>query len=474
MLKTIRRNLLLSTDGYKLTHWNQYMPGTTGVYSYLESREGARYPYTVFFGLQHILQEYMQGRVVTMGDVREAQGLSREYFGRDLFNYEGWKRIVEQHYGHLPLLIKAVPEGTRVPTSNVMMTIENTDPECYWLTNYMESLLTHVYFPSTVCTLSRECKVSFDKALRMTGWTPGEGYNVLNHMLHDFAYRGCATDETAAIGGAAHLVNFRGTDTLPAIPLAINSYEADPATLADSIPATEHSVMTARGPGGEMDVVRHILSQYPEGPLSIVGDSYDIHAFVNAIGSEFRLAVRTRDGVVVVRPDSVTPAEDTPPKLVLWILKTLWFQFGGMINPAGYKVFDPHVRIIWADGVSPDMCVQVLNFMIENGFAAENVVFGMGLELMVAIDRDQQRFAFKCSAQRTGNDPWVDVHKRPLDGRKKSKPGRLALVQRDGVLTTVREEDVTSQEQDVLQIVFQDGMLYNQTTFNEVRERAAL
>src|SRR4051812_25592879 len=260
-------NVILATDSYKLNHWNQYPKNTETVYSYLESRNGAQFPYTVFFGLQAILKQYLEGAVVTIGDVQAARELARAHFGNEaLFNRDGWVHIVRDHGGKLPLRIKAVPEGTPVPTGNVLMTVENTCPECFWLTNAVESLLTHVWYPSTVATLSRTVKQTIDRYLDRTA----ETRDALPFMLHDFGYRGASSHESAAIGGLAHLVNFVGTDTLPAMLLGIDTYEAELETLAFSVPATEHSVMTAEGRDGEMEIVDRLLNEYPTGILSVV------------------------------------------------------------------------------------------------------------------------------------------------------------------------------------------------------------
>src|ERR1700752_782805 len=150
--------IITKKDSYKLTHWKQSPAGTPAVYSYCETRDGAEYPYTVFFGLQYIMQKYMEGRVVTQDKIDRANRLAQVHFGRDLFHKDGWQHILDAHGGRLPLRIRAVPAGTPVPISNVMMTVESTDPECFWLTNALESLLTHVWYSSNVATLSRTVK----------------------------------------------------------------------------------------------------------------------------------------------------------------------------------------------------------------------------------------------------------------------------------------------------------------------------
>lgn len=468
-MNTDIQNLILATDSYKLGHWNQYPQDTEGVYSYFESRPGATFPYTVFFGLQSILKRYLTGRV-TYEDLSAAFELSQAHFGRKLFNYHGWEHIIDKHDGLLPLRIKAVPEGAVVPTGNVLMTVENTCPKCFWLTNAVESLLTHVWYPSTVATLSRTTKEMYASYLDRTA----DSQDGIQFMLHDFGYRGASSHESAAIGGAAHLVNFVGTDTLPAMLLAMEDYQADLSTLAFSVPATEHSVMTAKGREGEYEVVDQLLDNNPEGILSVVADSYDIYEFVKQVGSTFKDRILARDGVFVVRPDSITQLHPHPEDLVEWILKQLYADFGGELNAKGFWVLNPKVRVLWGDGIDQAGIDKILGRITLAGFSAENLVFGMGGGLLQKVNRDTQRFAFKASAIKRGGE-WHDVQKQPLDTSKSSKKGRLKLVcttPSQNAWTTISED--AGWGKDRLQTVFEDGKLVNETTFDEVRERAAL
>lgn len=464
-------NLILATDSYKMTHWNQYPQGTETVYSYFESREGAAFPYTVFFGLQYILREFLEDRVIRPEDIDEADTVCKAHFGRDLFNRKGWEHIAVNHSGKLPLRIKAVPEGLPVPTGNVLMTVENTDPKCWWLTNAVESILTHVWYPSTVATLSRATKEIINLSLERTA----DSMEGLPFMLHDFGYRGATGHEAAAIGGAAHLVNFVGTDTLPAIQLARDFYRADLSTLAFSVPATEHSVMTSLGQEGEPALVADLIDNYPTGILSVVADSYNIYDFVKMLGSSYKDKILERDGVFVVRPDSVTREHPSPATLVAWILQQLWRDFGGTINSKGFKVLDPHVRVLWGDGLDELKIEKILGRVQTEGFSTENIAtFGMGGGLLQKVDRDTQRFAFKCSAQQRDGQ-WIDIWKDPIDSTKKSKKGRLELVcERDLYRTIPLGSAFPEEEGDLLRTVFDYGNLIKTISFDEVRENAAL
>jgi nicotinamide phosphoribosyltransferase len=462
-------NIVLATDSYKLNHWNQYPKGTEAVYSYFEARTGAEYDETVFFGLQSVLKNYLQGPVVTREKIDAAERLANIHFGRPgMFNRAGWEHILAKHNGYLPVRIKAVPEGTPVPTSNVLMTVENTDPACFWLTNHLESVLTHVWHPSTVASRSRAVK----KMLAQKLLTAGATLDGLPFMLHDFGYRGAASHESAALGGAGHLVNFLGTDTLPAMELAMADYNADPATLAFSVPATEHSVMTSLGRGGEMDLVERLIAEYPTGILSVVADSYNIYEFVRFIGSRLKRQIMERDGVFVVRPDSTTFEDPTPGALTARILESLAMDFGTTTNERGFKVLDPHVRVLWGDGINANGIEKIVNDALLRGFSPENLVFGMGGGLLQKLNRDTQRFAFKSSAQKR-NGEWHDIFKKPLDVSKASKKGRLALV-RGGDNSFHTLSEAAYGDEDVLRTVFEDGLLTVNDTFEQVRERAAL
>jgi nicotinamide phosphoribosyltransferase len=455
-------SIILMTDSYKLTHYKQYPENTEAVYSYFESRKGAQFPFTVFFGLQYIL-DHLQGVQVSWDSIRYAEEIVTAHLGPGYFNRDGWEHILKEHGGELPLRITAVPEGSIIPTGNVLMTVENTDPACYWLTNYVETLLTHVWYGSTVATLSKWVKNQYESYLGATGDTSG-----IDFMLHDFGFRGASSLETAGIGGAAHLVNFKGTDTLAALEVAIDYYDADLSSLAFSVPATEHSIMTSLGKFGEYKILDNILAAYPTGIVSVVADSYNIYKFTEAVIKR-KDQILNRDGRFVLRPDSITHDHPSAPELMMWIVRSLWDGFGGHENSKGYKVLDDHIRVIWGDGIDHNGIVSVLRHAKDAGFSADNFVFGMGGGLLQKINRDTQRFAFKSSAQKR-DGIWYDVSKAPLDASKASKAGRLKLVRENGY-KTVRSEETGSKD-DLLVPVFENGEILKRYTFDEIRENA--
>jgi nicotinamide phosphoribosyltransferase len=465
----MNKNICLTTDSYKLNHWNQYPKGTEKVYSYFECRKGAKFAETPFFGLQYIIKNHLEGIVVTREKIENASKVCKAHFGDErYFNREGWEYILNECGGKLPVIIKAVEEGTVVPINNVLMTIENTDGEnTAWLTNFLETILSQVWYPVTVAALSREVKVNIKEYLDLTSES-----GLLNFGLHDFGFRGASSWESAGIGGAAHLINFLGTDTLVAMEVAMNYYNADLNGLAFSVAATEHSVMTALGKDGEEQVVENLLNEYPTGILSVVSDSYDIYNFVDYIvGQKFRDLIKNRKGVFVVRPDSITPRHPTPEEEMVWIMHSLWDNFGGIINSKGYCVINPSVRVLWGDGIDLEGIKKILYAVTKAGFATENIAcFGMGGGLLQKVNRDTQRCAFKCSAQyRDGQ--WYDIQKNPKDVSKVSKKGRLKLTKVDGEFVTVNENDLGN---DYLKVVFYNGALVNEVDFATIRKNAAL
>jgi nicotinamide phosphoribosyltransferase len=453
-------NICTATDSYKLTHWNQYPHDTEKVYSYLEARKGARFDETVFFGLQYIMKRYLEGVVVTTKMVDQAEKLAAAHFGNpDIFNRERWDYIVRNFGGRLPVRIKAVPEGMPVPINNVMMTIENTDPKCYWLTNHLETILTHVWSPSTVATQSRRAKKVIKHYLDKTAQSDAG----LDFMLHDFGYRGVSSIESAALSGAGHLVNFKGTDTIAAMELLMQYYGAE--VPAFSVPATEHSVMTSQGQEGEEKVLEQVLTAYPAGILSVVIDSYDYRNFIKLAGTKYKYQISRRDGKVVFRPDSGNPIAVTKEVLTL-----LAAHFGSTRNDKGYITLDPKVGALWGDGINLMDMTNILDAMAKANWSADNIVFGMGGGLLQKINRDTQRFAFKSSYQER-NGIGYDIFKDPVDSSKASKRGRLKLVRTGDTMTTLREEEPG---EDLMQIVFENGDVKKSYTLDEVRDNATL
>jgi len=454
-------NVCTASDSYKFDHWAQYPKGTEKVYSYFESRKGATYDQTVFFGLQYLLKEFFVGNVVTRQKIDAAQKRVDAHLAPGAFNIDGWNFILEKCGGKLPVTIKAVPEGLPVPTNNVFLTVENNTPETYWLTNYLETVLTHVWAPSTVATMSYNAKRMMLEFLEKTS----DNLGAINFMLHDFSFRGVSSFQSAYIESAGHLINFMGTDTFPAVECAMDYYNASDV-VAYSVPATEHSLMTARGKTGEMQILGDLLDKYPTGILSVVIDSYDYLAFIRNAVELYKDKILARDGKLVFRPDSGSPNQVT-----MEVINALNVGFGHTVNSKGYKVLNPKVGVLWGDGIDLQGVRGILFTMEVQGWAAENIVFGMGGGLCQKINRDTQRFAFKSSYQER-NGVGYDVFKDPIDSSKASKRGRLALIKdSNGEIKTVRQDsDAAREGADLLEVVFKDGELIRDMSFEDVRK----
>lgn len=457
-------NLILNTDSYKTSHYLQYPQGAEFVSSYIESR-GGRYPATVFFGLQMFIKQYLS-KAFSQEDIDEAEAICVAHGVP--FNRDGWQYILDFHGGYLPIEIEAVAEGKVVPTGNVLVQVMNTDAACAWLTSYVETaLLRAVWYPTTVATVSKECHNIIARYLQETA----DNLDGLAFKLHDFGARGASSEETVAIGGLAHLVNFMGTDSLSALVAARRYYKADMAGF--SIPAAEHSTMTSWGRDGEQAAYANMLKQFGgEGKLlAVVSDSYDLwNAIDNIWGKELKVQVENMGGTLVVRPDSGEPVEVVP-----LAIEKLMDKFGYTLNSKGYKLLPPHIRLIQGDGVCAQSIEAILEEMKQRGLSADNVAFGMGGELLQKVNRDTQKFAMKASAIRI-NGQWRDVYKDPItDQGKRSKKGRLALICDAGEYRTVKQDELKTKYanfRNELIPVFRNGKVLHEWSLEQVREAA--
>jgi len=448
-------NILTLTDSYKVSHYRQYPPNSEHVYAYFESR-GGLYKKTVAAGMQYYRDKYI-AKPITMADIDAMESLVIAHLGPGAFNRAGWEYILRVHGGYLPIEIKAVPEGTVLSSGNILMSVENTDKKVPWLTNYVESLLVKVWYPTTVASTSYYIKQLILEALEKSG-----DPSLITFKLHDFGDRGVSSPESAAIGGVGHLFNFRGTDTLTSLDMARTYYGCDMAGF--SIPASEHSTITSWGREHEVDAYRNMLHQYPEGSVACVSDSYDIYnACENLWGGVLKEEVLARDGVLVIRPDSGDPQEVLPK-----MLDILGDKFGYTPNRKGYKVLNDKVRVIQGDGVTPQSIPLIMDAVMNAGWSIDNIAFGSGGGLLQKMDRDTLKFAFKCSSIIIDGEPR-DVFKQPITAAwKSSKAGRLKLTQDKGIYKTVREEEGGT---NLLRTIYRNGEAFNTDNLDTIRQR---
>jgi nicotinamide phosphoribosyltransferase len=477
-------NLVMMGDAYKYSHHKFYEDNTSKIYSYLESR-GGKFSETVFFGLQYFLKTYLEGVAITQEDLEEAyEYLGTKYgvFGReDVFDKSKFQYIIDTYGGRLPISIKAVPEGTVLSTKNVLLTIENTDPECYWLTNFLETILLQVWYPITVATLSHEIKKIVYEYFDKTSNLPREVVDiVVEFVLNDFGFRGVSSVQSASIGGAAHLVSFMGSDNTVASQTICDIYNTD-RVFGLSVPATEHSIMTMKGEAGEVEMMKRTLLKYPTGIVACVSDSYNIlRACSKYWGTELRDLVLSRPAEagnqLVIRPDSGDVVQTLKA-----VFEILFDKFGYTTNDKGFKVLPPQVRVIQGDGVNIGSIASIYEELFNLGISAENIVFGMGGKLLQAdISRDTLNFATKCCyAVVDGEERNIVKSPTELDAKgnytpsfKKSKQGMLKLVKTDTGYLTITSKDAGYEEaKDELVEVFSNGHILVEYSFEEIRDR---
>lgn len=477
----------LLCDFYKLSHREQYPVGTEMVYSTWTPRSNKYRPWVsrvVVFGVQAFVKKYLVDYFNENFFARPLADITAEY-ARVVRLALGVSdpdttHIEELHaLGYLPLRLRALPEGTLAPIKVPMLTIENTSPRFFWLTNFVETLLSaELWLPSTSATIANEYRGILDSYAERTG-----DPSFAQFQGHDFSMRGMGCVEAAASSGAGHLLSFVGTDTIPAIFHLEKYYNADIETelVGTSIPATEHSVMCAGGQRDEFQTYSRLINEvYPSGLLSIVSDTWDLWYCLTGVIAGLKDDILRRDGKVVIRPDSGDPVEilcgtslglggHTPEEK--GVVETLWDIFGGVVNSKGYKELDPHIGVIYGESITTDRCRRICQRLAEKGFASTNVVFGIGSYTYQYNSRDTFGFALKSTACVVEGE-FRAIFKSPAtdDGTKRSNTGRVAVVDVDGKLTCLDGLTNTHPE-DEMRDVFLDGRLLVDDTLAEIRSR---
>lgn len=478
----MRQDPLHLTDFYKVDHRRQYPEGTQLIYSNLTARK-SRMPgvnAVVVFGIQYFVQEYLI-RLFTEEFFDRPVNLPVEYY-RDRLNRALGKDAVSMDHihelhklGYLPLHIKALPEGTRCPIGVPILTVVNTDPRFFWLTNFLETLLCNVlWHPITSATIADQYRQVLDQYARETSDNP----EFVNVQGHDFSMRGHTSIESAAASGAAHLLSFTGTDTIPALDFLDQYYHGeDSPFLGGSIPATEHSVMCAGG-RDEKAVIRRLITEvYPKGPVSIVCDTWDYWKILLEVLPALKADIMQREGTLVVRPDSGDPVKilcGDPEAATQWerlgTIETLWHLFGGRMTSKGYKQLDPHIGVIYGDSITLDRCKDICRHLKERGFASTNVVFGIGSYTYQHVTRDTFSFAMKatfCVVDKKG----YPIFKDPVTDTDRTKKSHKGLLHVTGDLQVEDNVSWTREYGGMLRTVFKDGCLRQTETVERIRGR---
>ena len=486
-------NPLTAIDFYKADHRRQYPQGTTEVYSNFTARSGRlakviKDTYDnkiVFFGLQYFMQEFLidawndgffnkpKAEVVSSYKRRMDQSL-----GKDAIDVD---HIAALHdLGYLPLIIKALPEGTRVPIGVPVLTIVNTHPEFFWLTNYIETIISsYLWKPTTSATIAYEYKKLLTEYAMKTG-VPKES---VPFQAHDFSFRGMSGLQDAAISGAGHLTSFFGTDSVPAIDLLEDYYHANTELemVGCSVPATEHSVMCMGMEDGELATFKRLISEiYPTGIVSIVSDTWDFWKVVTEYTVALKEIILQRDGKVVIRPDSGDPVKivagdpDATPGSPEFkgAIECLWDVFGGTMSDKGYKLLDSHIGLIYGDSITLERAISILQRLFEKGFASSNIVFGVGSYTYQYVTRDNFGFAMKATSG-VVNGERRDIFKDPKtdSGIKRSAKGLLRVELIDNQLVLHDKQTKEQEEQGLLKIVFHDGVMTQSISLAEIRKK---
>lgn len=525
----MRISPLLISDSYKQCHHQLYPSGIEYVYSNTTPRKSRvdHVDSVVVFGTQYFVHKYLIEEWNTNFFWRYIEDVLEEYH-RVIDNHLGPNVIDDDKIrylhslGYLPLKIKALPEGTLCPIGVPVMTIVNTDPKCAWLTNFIETISqTVMWLPITSATTAYYFRKMLDQWVDKTS----DKKEMVAWMGHDFSMRGMSSFESSCVSGAAHALSFTGSDVIPAIPFLENYYGADVTKemIIGSVKASEHSIEQCYNEEGEDEsrYIQAMLDAQPEGIVSIVADGYDYWSLLTETLAKFKDKILSRNGKVVIRPDSGDPfriicgyrcTETTHTRheierlsnhitqhMKLWqdnecyhtsdghymtehgeitqleaigSVRLLHSLFGGFVNSKGYIELDEHIGLIYGDSITYTLANKVCDRLCEMGYSAASVVFGIGSYTYSYVTRDT--FGLACKAT------WVQVDgkaknifKSPKtgDGMKKSARGLLSVQKINGKITLLQECSPEEENSGMLQVVFENGMVYNQTTLSEIRAK---
>jgi nicotinamide phosphoribosyltransferase len=500
-------NPLLATDGYKTGHHLMYPEDTTMVYSNFTPRSGKRAPEgvtdVVSFGQQmtmRMIDQIFEEHFFDLDEDVVCDEMERHlsvYLGAP-YNMDHFRAL--HKLGFLPIEVMAIPEGLAVPFNVPVLTIRNTDPEFFWVTNYLETLISNLLWkPMTSATIARQYhRIMMQATLE----TDPEAVGLVPFLCHDFSMRGLDSLGATISSGLGHAVYFLGSDSLPVIYGAEQYYDADPddGPVIMSVNATEHSVMCAGGAevGDELNTFRNLMETFPSGILSVVSDTWDLWKVLTEYLPVLKPEIMARDGKLVIRPDSGDPVDilcgtqdftdKHPDHQTLkeartdypytpehqGVIELLWDTFGGTTNEEGYKVLDPHIGAIYGDSITLDRAKSIHERLKSKGFATTNVVLGIGSFTYQYNTRDTFGTAMKATyveiagaSQNIFKDPVTD------DGEKKSAKGLLKVeMDSDGKLVLLQEQSFDDIYEGILQVIYTEGEFWNETNLTEVRERA--
>lgn len=487
----MKLNPLTAIDFYKADHRRQYPAGTSLVYSNFTARDASHSPIPkelfsgkiTFFGLQYFIKSFLI-EVWDREFFRKPVEVCVAKYERRMDRSLGQGAITYEHIyalhklGHLPLCIRALPEGDSVPLRVPVLTMFNTHPDFFWLTNYLETVMSsYLWKPITSATIAKHYRTLLEAYATQTGTDP----QFVDFQAHDFSFRGMSGPEDAIMSGMGHLTSFKGTDTVPAIDNIEEYYGGTNAPVGFSVPATEHSVMCMGTKESEVETFRRLITQlYPKGIVSIVSDTWDFWKVICGYAAELKEQIMAREGRVVFRPDSGNPvkiicgdstlAPGSPARK--GAVECLWDLFGGTTNKAGYKVLDSHVGLIYGDSITLERADEIMYQLEEKGFASQNVVLGVGSYTYEHVTRDSFGFAMKSTGGAVGGVNR-EIFKDPItdNGVKKSLKGFIKVVQgKDGYIAHDQQVDMEVAG-DCMRTVYKNGRLIIDDTIDDIRKR---
>lgn len=478
-------NALFLTDGYKTGHHQQYPKGTQEVYSNWTPRSNKYAPSgcekVLSFGQQYAIQwlhDYFNDNFFSKPKDQVCQNLKEElslYLGTD-YDVNHFEMLHDLQY--LPIRVKSLPEGVEVPIRVPMLTVVNTEKDFYWITNFLETILsTMLWLPMTSATIALKYKRIFKQ---WTSHTDPENLGFIEFQGHDFSMRGMGGLESAVSSGMGHASVFMGSDSLPVIS-GLRKYYGAQGFVVGSVNATEHSVMCAGTKEDEIGTFRHLMETYPTGILSVVSDTWDLWKVLTDYLPTLKNEVLGRDGKLVIRPDSGDPVDIICGESQLLggitpkdkgVIELLWDIFGGYVNAQGFKVLDPHIGAIYGDSITTERAEQICQRLHDKGFASTNVVLGIGSFTYQFNTRDTFGFAMKATSV-VVNGERREIFKDPItdDGVKKSAKGLVKIELIDGEYTMIDQVTEREEQEGELQVIYNNGAYVNPVTLQEIRDR---
>ncbi len=481
---------LLLCDFYKTVHNEQYPKGITKLVSYFTPRMTRieQEQHLIIFGLQSFIKQYLIEYFQDNFFNRSKEEILEEYnrilsYTLGEGSYDDTKVAKLYDLGYLPLEIKAIAEGTRVPIKVPMIEISNTNPDFAWVVNSIETIMScSLWHPMISANVGYRYRMIVNKYYDIS-----VDDNIPRaKALGDFSMRGQESLESATRSSAAFCLSFLNTATVPSIPYLERYYNCDctKEPVAYGAISTEHSVMCSNTAvdGDEVSMLRRLLTEiYPNHSFSMVSDSYDYWNMIDNILVECKEDIINHNGTLLIRGDSGDPVQ-----IVTETVFRLWEIFGGTINKKGYKVLSPHIKALYGDSITPQRAEEIYKILIERGFACNNVSLGVGSFSMQCLQQDgvfmpYTRDTFGIAVKATygeieGNPLMIFKNPKTDTGNfKKSQRGICRVYKdNDGVIKYEDGFDKNSypkEKENLLVCVYRDGKMTKEYSLSDIRNK---